>query len=73
MKLASAFISNQIINTPMINHIPPFVKRCEPYRKAIRVCRKKGMSRLALSHLFYKNGIDISQQDIIKWEAKMKH
>jgi hypothetical protein len=55
----------------MINHIPVFIKRCEPYRKAIRVCRKKGMSRLALSHLFYKNGINISQQDIIKWEAKL--
>ena len=72
MKLTSAYISNQIIKTPMIKRIPPFVKRCEPYRKAIRVCRNKGMSRLALSHLFYKNGIQISEQDIVKWEARMK-
>lgn len=71
MKLSSALISNRIINTPMAHRIPPFVKRCEPYRKAIRVCRKKGMSRLELSHLFYKNGINISQSDILNWEARV--
>lgn len=71
MKLSSAAISNQIINTPMPRRTAPFVKRCEPYRKAIRVCRKKGMSRLALSHLFYKHGINISQADILNWEAKV--
>ena len=59
---------NESIMQADVAHIPLFVKRCEPYAKAIRYQRNRGTSRAKVCELLTMLGVKITQNYVFAWE-----